>query len=117
RVLFRSKPFISSIKKRPLFMKVKKELSSAEKGTAMHAVMQYLPFDQKLTKQEIKKYVDEMVEKSLILLEAAMTIDIEAIERFFQTDLAKKMLESTNLEKEIPFMFTQKASVIYQDWQ
>src|SRR5699024_2741478 len=111
------KPFRSPITKRPLFMQVKKELTSAEKGTAMHAVMQYLPFDQKLTKQEIKKHVDEMVEKSLILLEAAMTIDIEAIERFFQTDLAKKMLESTNLEKEIPFMFTQKASVIYQDWQ
>ena len=111
------KPSRSPITKRPLFMQAKQELTAAEKGTAMHAVMQYLPFDQKLRKQEIKKSVDKMVEKSLILPEAAITIDVEAIERFYQTDLAEKMVDSTNLEKEIPFMFTQKASEIYQDWQ
>ncbi len=111
------KPFRSPITKRPLFMQDKKELTSAEKGTAMHAVMQYLPFNKVLTQSEIKEYINEMVEKSLILTEAAITIDVVAIERFFKTELAEKMINSTNFKKEIPFMFTEKASNIYQDWQ
>src|SRR5699024_631565 len=82
-----------------------------------HAVMQYLPFNHKLTKQEITKNINEMEEKSLILPEAVKTIDVDAIERFFQTDLANKMINSTNLEKEIPFMFTQNTSDIYKHWQ
>ena len=111
------KPIRQPITKRPLFMQEKKELTAAEKGTAMHAVMQYLPFNHKLTKQEITKNINEMEEKSLILPEAVKTIDIDAIERFFQTELASKMINSTNLEKEIPFMFTQNTSDIYQHWQ
>lgn len=111
------KPFRTPITKRPLFMQEHRELTAAEKGTAMHAVMQHLPFDKKLTQLEIKKNIDEMIDRSLILKEAAMTIDINAIERFYQTELADKMIKSTNLQKEIPFMFTENASDIYQDWQ
>src|SRR5699024_9098255 len=111
------KPIGQPITKRPLFMQEKKELTAAEKGTAMHAVMQYLPFNHKLTKQEITKNINEMEEKSIILPEAVKTIDVDAIERFFQTDLANKMINSKNLEKEIPFMFTQNTSDIYQHWK
>src|SRR5699024_2232115 len=118
---YRSQNILKTIRqpitKRPLFMQEKKELTADEKRTAMHAVMQYLPFNHKLTKQEITKNINEMEEKSLILPEAVKTIDIDAIERFFQTELASKMINSTNLEKEIPFMYTQNTSNIYQHWQ
>ncbi len=111
------KPYRSPITQRPLFMQEEKELTSAEKGTAMHAVMQYLPFNKPLTQKEIKMYIEEMINKKLILAEAAKTINIAAIERFFTTELAYKMMQSTILKKEIPFMFSENASKIYQDWQ
>src|SRR5699024_12534973 len=75
------KPIRQPITKRPLFMQEKKELTAAEKGTAMHAVMQYFPFNHKLRKQELTKNINEMDEKRLILPEALKTIDKEEIER------------------------------------
>src|SRR5699024_11929501 len=67
--------------------------------------------------KEKKKKINEKKKKSLILPEKVKTIDVDEIERFFQTDLDNKMINSTNLEKEIPFMFTQNTSDIYQHWQ
>src|SRR5699024_12424700 len=95
------KPIRQPITKRPLFMQEKRELTAAEKGTAMHDVMQYLPFNHKLTKQEITKNINELEEKRIILPEAEKTIDVDAIEGFCQTDLTNKMINNTNIEKEI----------------
>src|SRR5699024_4065352 len=110
------KPIRQPITKRPLFMQEKKELTAAEKGTAMHAVMQYLPFNHKLKKQTSTNNINVIEEKNEIGPVAEKTIYIIAIQLCVQTDAASKIINSINIEKEVPVMFTQNASTVDQDW-
>src|SRR5699024_6462740 len=51
-------PRLSSLsQKRPKFLQEENQLSRGEIGTAMHAVMQYLPLEKPLSRQEIRAYI------------------------------------------------------------
>lgn len=109
--------FRSPIRKRPMFMQKEKTLSQAEKGTAMHTVMQHLPFQKVLDKHEIEQYVNTYVEREILTKEEANSIDIEAIEQFFTTPIAKKMMEHPQFLREVPFSFTLNSNEVYDSWE
>ena len=106
-------PFRAPIAKRPNFLLEKKTLTPAEKGTVLHAVMQYIPLTHPLTKEELKGYTQEMIDKELLLTEEVATLDYDKILAFFKTEFAEKIFKSSHLKKEMPFMF-RKDHVIVQ---
>ncbi|AGC69135.1 ATP-dependent helicase/nuclease subunit A [Thermoclostridium stercorarium subsp. stercorarium DSM 8532] len=85
--------------KKPSFLEKKKGLSPAEKGTVMHFVMQHLDF----TNPDIKGQIEEMVKKDLLTEQQAETVDTEKIELFLKSELARRMLASGNVQREVPF--------------
>lgn len=103
------------LKKRPIFLEEKKDLTPAEKGTAMHAVMQRLDFNLPVTEESIKEQVYRMVSREFITEKQAETIDIGKIERFFQSNLGKRMLSAENIKREIPFVMRLKVSEVYRE--
>ncbi|MBM7571490.1 helicase-exonuclease AddAB subunit AddA [Aquibacillus albus] len=103
--------------KRPKFLQKEKKLTAAEKGSAMHAVMQHLPFTKKWSAFEISEFVQHMVVKEILTQEEADVIDVNAIEQFFETDIGEHVIQSTNVHREVPFSFTLKADEVYHDWQ
>lgn len=103
------------LKKRPAFLEEKKGLTPAEKGTAMHAVMQRLDFSLPLTEESIKEQIAKMIFKELITEKQAEAIDINKIERFFQSDLGKRMLSAEHIKRENPFVMRLKASEVYKE--
>lgn len=105
------------IMKRPVFMQKEKKISAAEKGTYMHKVMQHLPLHRSLTYEEIEAELEKMVEKEMIGREAVEEIDITAIEHFYQTPIAQKMITAPYVQREIPFSLTIPATEVYHDWQ
>ncbi|QHS21639.1 helicase-exonuclease AddAB subunit AddA [Virgibacillus sp. MSP4-1] len=105
------------IMKRPRFMQEKKTLTAAEKGSAMHTVMQHLPFDKALSEEKIETYVQSFVSKELLTEEEAQAIDLKAIAYFYQTEIGQKLIESSNVVREIPFSLGLPAEEVYADWK
>ncbi|WLV25525.1 helicase-exonuclease AddAB subunit AddA [Aciduricibacillus chroicocephali] len=110
------KPFRAPIAKRPKFMQEKKELSAAERGTALHTVMQHIPLDRNMTTSEIMAFAEELVTKEILTEESAEAVDYTAIEQFFQTDIGKMMLSATQVQREIPFSLSLPAEDVYAKW-
>ncbi|USK40216.1 helicase-exonuclease AddAB subunit AddA [Cytobacillus firmus] len=107
-----SKPMLS----RPRFMQ-EKSLSPAERGTAMHAVMQHIDFSRPVTVETISSKMDEMVRKELLTEEQRASIEPHLIVQFFETELGQRMVQAKSVRREIPFSLSFPAREIYSDWQ
>lgn len=99
---------------RPSFMQ-SKSISPAERGTAMHAVMQHIPLTEKVTKAEIEKKVEELVTKEILTEELAKVINIEQIVAFFSSDIGQRMQNANNVYREIPFSYALEADTLYEN--
>ena len=109
-------PNRAPIVKRPRFMQEEKQLTAAERGTAMHTVMQHLPFSKEWTALEVEEYVEHLVLKEVLRREEADVIDFAAIADFFKTDIGSYVLEAEGIEREVPFSLTLPADEVYADW-
>jgi ATP-dependent helicase/nuclease subunit A len=98
----------ASIKK-PAFLQEKKGLSSAEKGTIMHFVMQHIDFYEK----NIEKQISVMVEKELITEQQAKSVDIKKIEAFIYSHICTRMLKSGKIYREVPFNIEIPSDELY----
>ncbi|WP_404323663.1 helicase-exonuclease AddAB subunit AddA [Cytobacillus firmus] len=107
-----SKPMLS----RPRFMQ-EKSLSPAERGTAMHAVMQHIDFSRPASLETISSKMDEMVRKELLTEEQRASIEPQLIVHFFETELGQRMVQAKSVRREIPFSLSFPARDIYSDWQ
>ena len=110
------KDFKPPIVKRPNFLQKERTLSPAEKGTAMHTVMQHLPFERPLAVQEIEEEVWRLVDKEILTEREADTIQLEAIAEFYKTPLAEYMMNTTPLYREIPFNLMLDAKEVYPEF-
>ncbi|WAA13035.1 helicase-exonuclease AddAB subunit AddA [Fervidibacillus halotolerans] len=97
---------------RPKFMQ-EKSLSPAEKGTAMHMVMQHIDLTMKPTESSLKSLLFSMEQKELLTPEEAEAIDISAILSFFETEIGERLLRAKWVKRELPFSYTLPAREIY----
>jgi ATP-dependent helicase/nuclease subunit A len=97
---------------RPQFMQ-SKELSPAERGTAMHTVMQHISFaDGVPTEQDVAELLLNLVHKEILTEEQKRAISLENIVGFFQSDLGQRMARATSIQREIPFSMSVPLSEI-----
>lgn len=94
---------------RPSFM-MKKGLNAAEKGTAMHTVMQHISLDSAPEEKKVSELIRSLVEKELLTKEQSSNIRIEEILRFFSTKIAENLLESKWVKREVPFSMSMPAA-------
>lgn len=99
---------------RPSFMQ-SKSISPAERGTAMHAVMQHIPLTEKVTKAEIEKKVEELVTKEILTEDLAKVINIGQIVAFFSSDISIRLQNAHNVYREIPFSYALEANTLYEN--
>lgn len=81
---------LEPIETKPKFMEEKIKLSSAEKGTLVHLILQKLDFTRKYTKQEIQEFIEKVFEKQII---NQMQKEIVSSEQIY------KIVNSTFFEK------------------
>ncbi|MEH7180840.1 helicase-exonuclease AddAB subunit AddA [Neobacillus vireti] len=108
--------FKNSITKRPKFMQ-EKSLSPAERGTALHMVMQHVDFSRPVTPETVKAQVVSMVTNELLTVEQAEVINTALIVEFFETDLGQRMIKANAINREIPFTLSLPASEVYPTWK
>lgn len=108
--------FKKSITKRPKFMQ-EKSLSPAERGTALHMVMQHVDLTRPVTLQNIEAQVERMVNDELLTVEQAEAINTQLIVEFFESDLGKRIMNAKVVNREIPFTLSLPASEVYPAWK
>ncbi|WP_251554373.1 helicase-exonuclease AddAB subunit AddA [Neobacillus muris] len=107
--------FRKPILKRPKFMQ-EKSLSPAERGTAMHMVMQHVDLSKTVTEESIKEQVAWMAANELLTQEQAEMVDISLIVKFFETELGQKFYQAKAVHREVPFTLSLPAHEVYPDW-
>lgn len=110
------RPFKKPLLNRPKFIQ-EKSLSPAERGTAMHMLMQHLDFSKQATEESIAAKLDEMVQKELLTIEQREVIDLFQIIKFFETELGQRLIQTKVVKREIPFSLSLLASEIYKGWE
>lgn len=97
---------------RPQFMQ-SRELSPAERGTAMHTVMQHISFgDGVPSEEDVKELLSMLVHKEILTEEQERAISLDNIVGFFQSDLGKRLVHAANIQREIPFSMSVPLSEI-----
>ena len=112
--------FTSALIKKPMFMEEKKGLNAAEKGTIIHFIMQHLDIDEiKINtgagyNKIIENQAEQMVAKDLLTVKQVESVDLGMIEKFFESELGKKMLKAKSISREIPFNIAIPIQELYQ---
>lgn len=103
----------SYVPRRPEFLVRSTTLSPAERGSAMHLVMQHLDFTRCLTEEEIREQVRMMESRELLTGPQAESIDISAVRQFFLTPLGERVRRAAGIKKEIPFIMSVPIEHLY----
>ncbi|MFB4165881.1 helicase-exonuclease AddAB subunit AddA [Alteribacillus sp. JSM 102045] len=101
--------FHSEYAERPLFMQ-QKNSKPAERGTAIHTVMEHVPLDIPLSKERLQDFIKELVEKELLNEEQAAMVEAKEILSFFFSPLGVRMKESPQVFREIPLSYGMKVN-------
>ncbi len=106
---------IPKISEMQQFIEKDKSFSSAERGTIIHFVMQHLDLDKIESEDNIKKQVQEMIIKELLTEEEAEVVDIQKIKKFYESNIGKRILNSSRVYRESPFVLRKKACLVIED--
>ncbi len=107
--------FVPPLVKKPVFLEESKGFTAAERGTIFHSVMQHLRLDRISTSAVVEEQIYGMVADELLTEQQAKVVDIEKIVRFFHSPLGRRMLQATNIYREIPFNIELHCREIYKD--
>lgn len=92
---------------KPKFLQEERELTAAEKGTAIHFVMQKIDLSRVNTIEEIKIQLKDFVDMELLSKEEYKVINPYKVKKFFISKLGERMLSAYNrgdiVYREIPF--------------
>ncbi|MDR3584767.1 MAG: UvrD-helicase domain-containing protein [Desulfosporosinus sp.] len=102
--------------KRPKFLQVAQPLTAAERGTALHSVMQHLPFKEwaihwtALTQTEqtdsIIELLSSLEQREVLNAEQRNSIQPLRIAQFLSTPLGQRLFSAEQILREVPFTLT-----------
>jgi len=88
---------------RPRFATEKLGLTPAQRGTALHLVMQYINFSQCGSQQTIQAEITRLVDKKFLTPEQGEAVDVARIFRFFSSPLGREMMSASSIRREFKF--------------
>lgn len=99
----------------PNFLSQKTQMSAAQKGSALHFVMQNLDLSKMLDENGIREQIESMLLGKVITKEYAEVANAKKIADFFDSELGRRMVASKNVVRESPFEIAIDASKIIGD--
>ncbi len=94
---------------KPRFVAGETALSPTERGTAVHAALQYLDFSLTGEEQALRSAVDDLAGQKRITPEQAQAIELEKLRRFLESPLAARLRRAETLEREYRFFLLDEA--------
>lgn len=98
---------------RPSFLDGEK-LTPAEKGTALHAFMQYADFNNIKDADGVNSEIERLVREQFILPQQGESIDTEKVIKFAGTEIYKQILSAKKIWREFRFNLEIPADEIYE---
>ena len=100
-----------SAPERPRFLQEKRGLTGAERGTAMHLVMQFLPLDTAAEPWAVAEVIDGLRRRRLLTPEQAAALNVPALVRFLASPLAERIRNAPQLWREYRFALLTDAGI------
>ena len=94
---------------KPRFLQEIHGLSAAERGTAIHLVMQYLPMDTAAEEQSVAAQVQALEQRRLLTPAQAEAVDKRAIAAFLRSPLADRIRSAEQVWREYRFALLMPA--------
>ncbi len=108
--------FKKSIVKRPKFMQ-EKQISPAERGSALHMVMQHVDLTKSVSQESLQEQLTRMINNELLTPEQAEVIDKNLIVQFFHSELGIRYFNAKTINREVSFTLSMPARNVYPDWE
>ena len=93
-------PYVRREFSAPRFLSGQRPLTGAERGTATHLVMQYLPLKEDT---DVRAVVEDLASRRFLTREQADAVDQTAIRRFLASPLAAELRKADHVEREFRF--------------
>ena len=77
------------------------KLSGAARGTAMHHIMQFINLTANV---DVNAEIERLIEWKFITEREAASADIAAIEKFFESEVYKRIISSGDVRREMRFL-------------
>jgi len=99
--------------RRPSFATTVLGLTPAQRGTALHTVLQCIRLEQTDTLQAVQEEIQRLVAGAYLTAQEGEVVSPESIYRFFQTALGQQMRRTETLYREFPFSILLPANFYY----
>ncbi len=99
----------------PEFLKEEKALTSAQKGTLIHLVLQKLDEKVNYDRDKIKELLESLKEKNIITYKEMLAVNVEMIYNFIETNIWQELKVAKVIERERPFYINIPAKEIYEE--
>lgn len=86
-----------------------------EYGNAMHAVMQYIRYENCVNELSVEKEIDRLVQQQFISEEQRKLVNIQQIAAFFDSELGTKLVNGTKCLREFKFSILDDGKKYSQD--
>lgn len=91
------------------------KLTASQKGTLLHLCLQKIEESKDYNLENIKEFINNLVEKEIITSKEAENINLTSILKFTQSTIWQEMKQAKEIQKEKPFYITIPAREIYQE--
>ena len=95
---------------RPDFMVRERGLTAAQRGTALHLAMQYLPLDGDHSPETIREELSRLTEAGFLTSQQGAAVSPEIPAAFFASELGRKLLASQEVHREFKFSILTPAA-------
>ena len=96
--------------RRPAFLSGERNLTAAQRGTALHAFMQFV--DLRKAQLDLESEIKSLMERNFLTAEQAEALDRVQIKRFLDSDLCTRILTSPSVVREYRFAVNMDASEV-----
>lgn len=104
RRMYEAEDYIPTALPSPNFTKEYTGLSSAQKGTAVHTLLEHIDFNIEYDLNKIKKYIEKLEKMNILSRQETESINIEKVIKFLSSELVNRIKTSKRLYRETPFV-------------
>ncbi len=97
---------------RPDFMEGRRGLTAAQRGTAVHVVMQYADYSHCLTQEGVRGEVEQLQARRILTKEQADAVQPDIISDFFHTMPGERIMNAEKVWRELKFSLLVDSSIL-----
>ena len=94
---------------RPSFMQEERKLSGAEKGTAVHALMEHLNFQETYDAEKLQSFIAHLVQRQLLTTEEAQVLNVDSLVKQLPI-IQQKLANARKIWNEVPFTYSYEVN-------